>query len=38
MYTYPDISVVFGKPRAADAYQDVLVNPIVLFEILSPVH
>jgi Uma2 family endonuclease len=36
MYTYPDISVVFGKPRAADAYQDILVNPIVLFEILSP--
>jgi len=30
-YTYPDILVVFGKPRAADAYQDVLVNPIRSF-------
>jgi len=36
MYTYPDISVVCGKPILADDYQDNLLNPIVLFEILSP--
>jgi Uma2 family endonuclease len=36
MYTYPDISVVCGKPLLADDYQDSLLNPIVLFEILSP--
>ena len=36
MYTYPDISVVCGKPVLADDYQDNLLNPAVLFEILSP--
>jgi Uma2 family endonuclease len=36
MYTYPDISVVCGKPALADDYQDVLLNPVVIFEVLSP--
>ena len=36
MYTYPDICVVRGKPALADDHQDNLVNPIALFEILSP--
>jgi Uma2 family endonuclease len=36
MYTYPDISVVCGKLRLADDHRDVLLNPIVIFEILSP--
>lgn len=36
MYTYPDISVVCGKLRLADGHQDILLNPIVIFEILSP--
>ena len=36
MYTYPDISVVCEKPVLADDYQDVLLNPIVIFEVLSP--
>jgi Uma2 family endonuclease len=36
MYTYPDISVVHGKPRVADELDDILLNPVVIFEILSP--
>ncbi len=36
MYTYPDISVVCGEPALADEHQDNLLNPVVLFEILSP--
>jgi Uma2 family endonuclease len=36
MYTYPDVSVVCGKPRLADEYQDILLNPTAIFEILSP--
>ena len=36
LYTYPDISVVCGKLRVADGHKDILLNPIVVFEILSP--
>jgi Uma2 family endonuclease len=36
MYTYPDISVVCGEPKLADKEHDVLLNPVVVFEILSP--
>ena len=36
MYTYPDISVLCGKPLLADYHQDVLLNPIVIVEVVSP--
>jgi Uma2 family endonuclease len=36
MYTYPDVSVVCGKPRLADEHADTLLNPAVIFEVLSP--
>ena len=36
MYTYPDISVVCGKPLLADDSQDSLPNPLVIVEVLSP--
>src|ERR1700722_4745315 len=36
MYAYPDITVVCGKPLLADNQQDTLLNPTVIFEILSP--
>src|SRR5271165_4639570 len=36
MYTYPDISVVCGKPLLADHSQDALLNPAVIVEVLSP--
>jgi Uma2 family endonuclease len=35
-YTYPDLTVVCGKPLLADDEQDILVNPKVIFEVLSP--
>jgi len=36
MYTYPDLTVVCGKPNLADERQDILLNPTVIFEVLSP--
>jgi Uma2 family endonuclease len=36
MYAYPDVSVVCGKLQLADEQKDVLLNPIVIFEVLSP--
>lgn len=35
-YVYPDLSVVCGDPQLADSRQDILLNPQVIFEILSP--
>jgi Uma2 family endonuclease len=36
MYAYPDASVVYGKPLVADEHEDILLNPVAIFEILSP--
>jgi len=36
LYTYPDLLVVCGKPRFEDSGLDTLLNPNVIFEILSP--
>jgi Uma2 family endonuclease len=36
MYAYPDLTVVCGKPMLADDLQDILLNPKVIFEVLSP--
>ena len=36
LYTYPDVIVVCGDPVFEDAELDTLLNPTVLFEILSP--
>ena len=36
VYAYPDVSVVGKEVRFQDKKQDSLLNPIVLFEILSP--
>jgi len=33
---YPDLTVVCGKPLLADDEQDILLNPKVIFEVLSP--
>jgi Uma2 family endonuclease len=35
-YVYPDLSIVCGEPRLADDRFDVLLNPMVVVEILSP--
>ena len=36
MYAYPDVTVVCGKPQLADERQDILLNPAVIVEVLSP--
>jgi len=36
MYAYPDVIVVCGKAQLADDRQDILLNPTVIFEVLSP--
>lgn len=36
MYTYPDLTVVCGESRFSGAEHDVLLNPTVIFEVLSP--
>ena len=33
---YPDLVVVCGAPQFHDAYRDVLLNPTVIIEVLSP--
>ncbi len=35
-FTYPDAVVVCGKPRFHDKFQNVLLNPTVIIEVLSP--
>ena len=35
LYTYPDVSVVCGKPQFEDANVDTLLNPKVIVEVLS---
>lgn len=36
MYSYPDLVVVCNDPEYLDAYRDVIVNPKVIVEVLSP--
>ncbi len=35
LYTYPDVFVVCGEPQFMTSHTDTLLNPIVLFEVLS---
>jgi len=34
-YTYPDVTVVCGQLKLEDEYQDNVLNPIAIFEVLS---
>jgi Uma2 family endonuclease len=36
LYTYPDATVICDEPELEDAEQDTLLNPTVIFEVLSP--
>jgi Uma2 family endonuclease len=36
LYTYSDLAVVCGEPRFDDAHLDTLLNPTLIFEVLSP--
>jgi Uma2 family endonuclease len=35
-FSYPDIVVVCGEPEYHDAHRDVILNPTVILEVLSP--
>jgi Uma2 family endonuclease len=35
LYAYPDLTVVCGEPILHDDHGDVLLNPVVIFEVLS---
>jgi len=36
LFSYPDLTVVCGKPVFLDSHRDVLLNPVAIFEVLSP--
>jgi Uma2 family endonuclease len=36
MHTYPDLTIVCGEPILEDQFLDTLLNPTIIFEILSP--
>lgn len=36
LYTYPDVTVICEEPRFDDDQRDTLLNPLALFEVLSP--
>ncbi len=36
LFSYPDILVVCGERKYLDEYKDVLVNPTIIIEVLSP--
>ncbi|MBM3222233.1 MAG: Uma2 family endonuclease [Candidatus Tectomicrobia bacterium] len=36
LYAYPDLLVICGEPQVHDAVQDVILNPRVIIEVLSP--
>lgn len=36
MYSYPDFFVICGELKFHDEFQDVITNPTVIFEVLSP--
>lgn len=36
MFSYPDLVIVCGEPEFHDEYEDVILNPTVIVEVLSP--
>jgi Uma2 family endonuclease len=36
LFSYPDLVVICEEPRLMDEHQDVLLNPTVIMEVLSP--
>ena len=36
LFSYPDCTVVCGQPRFHDEHRDILINPQVVIEVLSP--
>ena len=36
LFSYPDLAIVWGEPQVHDIKKDVITNPKVIFEVLSP--
>ena len=36
LYTYPDVMVICGQPVLADHHFDIVTNPVLIIEVLSP--
>ncbi len=36
LFSYPDITIVYGEPKFHDTKKDVVLNPTVVIEVLSP--
>ncbi len=36
LYSYPDLVVICGEPEYLDDYRDIITNPNVIIEVLSP--
>lgn len=36
LFSYPDLTVICGEPKFLDENSDVLINPKVIFEVMSP--
>lgn len=36
LYAYPDLLVICGEPQVHDAVRDIILNPRVIIEVLSP--
>ncbi len=36
LFAYPDLTIVCGEPQFHDVKKDVLINPMAIFEVMSP--
>ena len=36
LYAYPDVAALCGDARFHDGHKDILLNPVLIFEVLSP--
>ena len=36
VYLYPDVSIGFGPAESVDPHNDILINPVVVVEVMSP--
>lgn len=36
VYLYPDVSIGFGPAESGDPHNDILINPVVVVEVISP--
>ncbi len=36
LFSYPDLTIICGEPQFHDVKKDVLINPQIIFEVLSP--